>query len=523
MSIDIDYSSAPTKPAGNDTEVQFNDDGVFGADAGFVWDKAAGLLTVKNLLVKPTSNSTTTFQVQQSNGALVLTGDTTNGRIGVGIAPEYPFHVASASDNTIYIEDTRVFPAALGSSERGPSLYFRGPSSKQGDQKLVGRIYAQATQAFSPDQRYDLTFHTRDAGSLVEVLRIKDTGNVAFTGFISLNKASVVNEQKWINLVATSGSGSAINQYGYYFKTSASHAATTTYGFYANLHQTNGTRYGFYQTGQNVFGARYGAYFLDPVGINRTVPTSMLHVVANDAAKIGQIIKGAASQTAALFQLQESDGSVMLDSGDGLGGSVFSGNQQLEDIDFVWAGDTEANLFRVDAGTDTVRMGDWDTNYVTTSKAGLMSFVGTGGLYFGHIYTNGTIAVTITDTTPVEVGDTFTTGEMNGCSFGSAHYIDVGANGAGKYLVSWSMSIAQNSPSAAIQCEQGIMIDGTAQVLGRAHRTIANSNDIGASAGTAIIDLAANKQVSLYVANLTNGTNIDVEHANLTITQIGGT
>lgn len=69
------------------------------------------------------------------------------------------------------------------------------------------------------------------------------------------------------------------------------------------------------------------------------------------------VLRGAAAQSTALIQLQESDGSVMLDSGDGLGGSVFSGNQQLEDIDFVWAGDNEANLFRVDADVDAVGVG----------------------------------------------------------------------------------------------------------------------------------------------------------------------
>jgi hypothetical protein len=66
------------------------------------------------------------------------------------------------------------------------------------------------------------------------------------------------------------------------------------------------------------------------------------------------------------------------------------------------------------------------------------------------------------------------------------------------------------------------MIDNVAQAEGRSHRTIANSTDTGASAGTAILNLTANQQVSLYVANLTNGTDINVEHANLTITQIGG-
>jgi hypothetical protein len=40
-----------TNPAGANTEVQFNDDGVFGADAAFTFDKATGLMSVQDLLV----------------------------------------------------------------------------------------------------------------------------------------------------------------------------------------------------------------------------------------------------------------------------------------------------------------------------------------------------------------------------------------------------------------------------------------------------------------------------------------
>ena len=171
----------------------------------------------------------------------------------------------------------------------------------------------------------------------------------------------------------------------------------------------------------------------------------------------------------------------------------------------------------VDLGSNTLSVAKVSAHEVI----GDLTFVGAGvGLPYGHIYNNGTIAVTITDETPVEIGDTFITGVMNICTFGSAHYIV--ATKAGTYKIDWTMSIAQNSPSAQIQCEQGIMIGGTASVIGRAHRTIANSNDIGASAGTAILTLTANQQVSLYVTNLTNTTNIDVEHANLNITMIGG-
>lgn len=144
------------------------------------------------------------------------------------------------------------------------------------------------------------------------------------------------------------------------------------------------------------------------------------------------------------------------------------------------------------------------------------------GLPYGHMYTNTTISVTISaSNTPTEIGDTWTSGEMNNASFGASHYITIGK--AGRYLINWSLSIAQNSPSAAIQCEQGVMVNGTKVNGGVSHRTISSTTDVGASAGTTICDCATNDQISLYVENQTNTTNIDVQHGNLTITHIGGT
>ena len=56
------------------------------------------------------------------------------------------------------------------------------------------------------------------------------------------------------------------------------------------------------------------------------------------------------------------------------GAAVF--NKSLADKDFIIGGDTEANLFRVDAGTDEVRMGEWDTNYGSFEKDGTLKFIG---------------------------------------------------------------------------------------------------------------------------------------------------
>ena len=38
------------KPAGSDTEIQFNDSDAFGADADLTWDKTNNILTVKGMI-----------------------------------------------------------------------------------------------------------------------------------------------------------------------------------------------------------------------------------------------------------------------------------------------------------------------------------------------------------------------------------------------------------------------------------------------------------------------------------------
>ena len=138
-------------------------------------------------------------------------------------------------------------------------------------------------------------------------------------------------------------------------------------------------------------------------------------------------------------------------------------------------------------------------------------------IYSGHMYTNSTIAVTISNSNPTEVGNTFTTGLVRGVAFGASHYLDVGSNGAGRYRVSWNMSAAQNSPAATIAAKGGIMVDGVAQNEGRSYTTLPNSTNIRTMSGCAILDLAASEQVSLFVRNGTNTTNIDVLNANLII------
>ena len=68
------------------------------------------------------------------------------------------------------------------------------------------------------------------------------------------------------------------------------------------------------------------------------------------------------------------------------------------------------------------------------------------------------------------------------------------------------------------------MINGAIQNPGQGHRTIANSTDTGSFSGHAILDLAADDDVSLALNNNSAaGKTIHVEHGNLTLHQLAGT
>lgn len=94
---------------------------------------------------------------------------------------------------------------------------------------------------------------------------------------------------------------------------------------------------------------------------------------------------------------------------------------------------------------------------------------------------------------------------------------------AGRYLINWSIS-AQTASVANKEVEGGVMVNGTIQTKGRAHAEVSpgGSNRPETIAGTLILDLAANDQISLGVENHTDTTDIVIHHANLTLIQIGG-
>jgi hypothetical protein len=170
-----------------------------------------------------------------------------------------------------------------------------------------------------------------------------------------------------------------------------------------------------------------------------------------------------------------------------------------------------------------------DSRYVEISgdtMTGDLLFSGDGaGLVYGHMYTNSTIAVTLTDQSTwyeLDGATAWTTGLLNGCSFTDPA---ITVLEPGKYEIIWSLSTNFSaSPGAIQEIEYGIMVGGSIQNEGQAHRTLANSTDTGNCAGVAILDLADNAVISLAAKNETSaGKILHVEHGNMTVKQIGGT
>jgi hypothetical protein len=252
------------------------------------------------------------------------------------------------------------------------------------------------------------------------------------------------------------------------------------------------------------------------IGLMTYVPT---------ATAVGFTIRGAADQSANLLELQKSDGSIFLASGDGLGDSVFSGNQQLEDIDLVWASGTEANLLRVDAGLDQVRHGDWHTNYFVTDKLGDSWWVGGGGLPSGTCYGNhiAWAQAAAAQNTWYNISDA----DMIS---GNLHNVTHDGNGqltaliAGMYWAAYSICFEDDIANDHIETGLEINGGGAAEANGQCHVENKFANEEEHLGTGTVLDLAANDTVEVTIRTTDAGTpDITVHAVNLTLVHIGGT
>lgn len=93
MSGPMAVGGSGNRPAGNDTQIQFNDGGVLAGDAGLVWNKATDRLAIQNMTIQPLANAVDTLLINQSGGGNVVTVDTLIPGVGIAGAPENRFNV----------------------------------------------------------------------------------------------------------------------------------------------------------------------------------------------------------------------------------------------------------------------------------------------------------------------------------------------------------------------------------------------------------------------------------------------
>ncbi len=104
-------------PAGSDTQIQYNNGGLFGGVSALTWNDVTKALTIGSAAVigpnsavfRPTADSTTFFQILDADGGTpILNVDSTNERVGIGIAtPQFPLDTISNSTGEAFIGSFR--------------------------------------------------------------------------------------------------------------------------------------------------------------------------------------------------------------------------------------------------------------------------------------------------------------------------------------------------------------------------------------------------------------------------------
>jgi len=163
----------------------------------------------------------------------------------------------------------------------------------------------------------------------------------------------VTQLNKLVNLDTTND-----NWVEYTFADTASGASSGAIGFRFTDHGNNFGELHFSTRG-SVGGLKTKLYLSQDglVGINLVDPDAMLEIVTSGTGEEGLHIKGTASQTAALFIMTNSSDDIFFTSGDGLAGSQVVWNEQGTNISFRIEGDTNPNLFFVNASTTRVGIG----------------------------------------------------------------------------------------------------------------------------------------------------------------------
>lgn len=269
----------------------------------------------------------------QSNANLFF--DYTNNRVGVGINSALAARVSTATTNPTGTF-TRLIGggSTVGGGYNNLSSYTSNPANATRDFYHGITITASGTMSSAVSNAFetvvtssDSATHTGRKSCMDATVQYSGTGSAStlsgaifqatqagtgtvsimygFRGTSAISGTGAVTDAYAINAFNSVSSGAtATNVYGFKLDNiSNSGTITNTYGYYIG-DITTGTQtnvWGFYNSDVNA-----PNYFAGKLGINATAPTSMLDVVATSSSTIGHIVKGAASQTANLLELQDS-------------------------------------------------------------------------------------------------------------------------------------------------------------------------------------------------------------------------
>lgn len=195
------------------------------------------------------------------------------------------------------------------------------------------------------------------------------------------------------------------------------------------------------------------------------------------------------------------------------------------DTDLIVSGDTEPNLFRVDAGLDAVHIGDWDTNYVQIDEAGDVVFVGGAGLAYADIHAHAVAAdlALAAENTFYQIVAFDTDGPSNNCTPSHANdHITIVEAGDYRVSLSWS-GHAHNLDDYDIHVKTN---NGTVDYENVAiHTTTAVAGRVITSAVTGLCAFSAADTVEIWVQRTTGGAveqTLTTDAINLTVAQVGG-
>jgi hypothetical protein len=201
-------------PGGNNTEVQFNDSGAFGGDAGLTYNKTSNTLTtdIINLL-------STGVALSSSNGTVTFTG------------------LGGGGDKTFKIDLNDLFLINL-TSTNADGVYFNGlvidmynekTNTTSGDQSILAQLYFFGTNVNSEYGGVisEVTFSASE--DIIYLFGLRAYADLAGSSQTAIDLVGVNVE------VFLSASSNATNAYGFRledFDDSSSGAITNAYGLY---------------------------------------------------------------------------------------------------------------------------------------------------------------------------------------------------------------------------------------------------------------------------------------------------